>query len=411
LLGLRWDGMTKTSTLGSLGSTLFLIGTLTACGDNVGNAQPDAQPDAAGDNLLAPPPVGTGFQVALKTKIAAGQEHEYCKFVQVPEAWAVRDEVRFSPGSHHVLLYATAYQQIPTKKDDGTPLQVDAAGVFDCTDGATNGITVTAVTGGSQNRNGDSILNFPPGVAVKTSKIVLINAHYINASDRELEPEARINIYTVDQSKVQIEGGMLFLYQPFIHVPANGQSTARWPCPAHSNIKVSNLQSHMHARGVGYKAELVSGASRTMLYETTNWESVPTKNYPGEGLVVKKGDRFDYQCNYKNTESREVFQGAKASDEMCMLIGSYYPRDDKSAQCLNEAGNNFDGEWIGSGTQTCAQTITCVQTELTESNIARCIQASKSSVSKPLSDTMKCFLRSQNPEVDCATELTTCGAQ
>ncbi len=383
---------------------------LAGCGDNM-NTAPDAPPVA---NLLDPPAPGTGFQVALKTKIGPGEEHEYCKFVKAPESWAVRDEVRFSPGSHHVLLYSTAYTEIPTTFEDGTPIKVDASGVYDCTRGATDGINVTNVTGGSQNRNGDSILNFPEGVAVKTAPILLINAHYINATDTELEPEARINIYTVDQSKVQVEGGMLFLYQPFIHVPSMGNSTARWSCPVHSNIKIANLQSHMHARGVGYKAELLAGpagATRTMLYETTNWESVPTKNYPGAGLDVAKGSRLDYQCNYTNTEAREVFQGAKASDEMCMLIGSYYPRDDNTANCLNEAGTALEGEWIGSGTNTCAQTFTCVQADFNEGTIARCIQQSSPTVSKVMSAALNCVIFSANPEVDCADQIDTCVAQ
>jgi Copper type II ascorbate-dependent monooxygenase, C-terminal domain len=400
----------------TLRSSLFAATVLLAihvgCGDNTGSAdQPDAVPPVV--NLLDPPAPGTGFQVSLTTKIPAGEEHEYCRFVKAPESWAVRDEVRFSPGSHHVLLYSTPYAAIPTTKEDGTPLVVDANGVFDCTEGATNGIRVSAVTGGSQNRNGDSILKFPEGVAVKTTPILLINAHYINATDNALEPTAAINVYTVDQSKVQVEGGMLFLYQPFIHVPSMGKSTARWSCPVNSNIKVANLQSHMHARGVGYKAELVSanGQTRSMLYETSNWESVPTKNYPGIGLEVAKGSRFDYQCNYDNTQAREVFQGAKASDEMCMLIGSYYPRDDKTAQCVNEAGTALAGEWIGSGAKTCAETLGCIQAELNDNNIARCIQQSKPAVSKVMSAALNCFISTADPETECATQIDACAAQ
>jgi hypothetical protein len=396
----------------ALGCSTLLVAALSGCGDNSPGAAGDVNPDGAPptQSLLDPPPAGAGFQVKLKTKIGSGEEHEYCKFEKVPESWAVRDEVRFSPGSHHVLLYATSYAEIPTKRDDGTAIVTDANGVYDCTDGATNGITVTAVTGGSQNRNGDSILNFPPGVAVKTGGIVLINAHYINATDKELEPEARVNIYTIPQSEVKTEGGMLFLYQPFIYVPGMGTSTARWSCPVHTDIKIANLQSHMHARGVGYKAELVDGNNRSMLYESSAWESVPTKNYPGEGLAVKAGSRFDYQCNYNNNEARDVFQGAKASDEMCMLIGSYYPRDDRSAQCINAAGTGYGAEWIGAGTKTCAQTIDCVQSATDEGGIAMCVQQSKPSVSKAMSEALNCYILNADPATACAAQFTACAA-
>jgi hypothetical protein len=403
------DGVPELSGFVAKSFLAVVLTTTLSCGDNLGGATtlPDGSPT---EDLLQPPAPGTGFQVSLKTKIGPGEEHEYCKFYKVPESWAVRDQVKFSPGSHHVLLYATNYADIPTTKDDGTALVLDVNGVFDCSDGATNGISVTAVTGGSQNRNGDSVLNFPPGVAVKTTAVVLINAHYINATDRELEPEARINIYTIPQSEVQVEGGMLFLYQQFIHVPAMGTSTARWSCPVYQDLKLYNVQSHMHARGVGYQAELVDGTNRTMLYQTDSWESVPTKNYPGEGLLIKKGSRFDYHCNYKNDQPREVFQGPRASDEMCMLVGSYYPRDDRSATCLNEAGTGGGGEWIGSGTKTCGETFGCIQADPNLNNAARCIAQSKPAVSKVLSAAVNCFLDNEDPLMACVAEVNACTA-
>jgi Copper type II ascorbate-dependent monooxygenase, C-terminal domain len=374
---------------------LLLVGP--GCGDNEGG----------GDSLLEPPAAGTGFQVSLKTRIAAGEEHEYCKFVQVPEAWAVRDEVRFSAGSHHVLLYQTPYLSIPTRKDTGEV--VDTSGVFDCTDGATNGWSVTNVFAGSQNRNGDSMLRFPDGVAAKVGGVVLINAHYINASDQELEPEAYINVYTVKRSEVQVEGGLLFLYNPFIYVPSKGSSRARWSCPVHGDMKIANLQSHMHARGVGYQAELVTGTARTMLYETNAWESVPTRQF-GDGLAAPAGSRIDYYCDYRNSEGRMVVQGPSANDEMCMLIGSYYPADARTSDCLDASGEQVGGDWIGDGTRTCAQTIDCVSGATSEGQLSQCLYASKAEVSQVMSAAMRCFLSSANPEVDCAVEFDACGA-
>jgi hypothetical protein len=133
------------------------------------------------DEGLAAPPPGQGIQFSMTTTIAAGVEGEWCRFVQAPAEplFVNRDEVRFGKGSHHFLLYETGYRTIPTAKEDGTP--VDTSGVFDCSDGATNGWRITKLIGGSQNRDADSSLAFPSDVALKVEPgaVLLMNAHYI----------------------------------------------------------------------------------------------------------------------------------------------------------------------------------------------------------------------------------------
>ena len=98
------------------------------------------------------------LELRMQATIPAGTELEYCQFVKIPDTWVTRDHIEFTAGSHHVLVYQTAYTSIPTQKDDGTP--VDTSGVFDCSDGATNGWSIKKLIGGSQNREGDSILRF-----------------------------------------------------------------------------------------------------------------------------------------------------------------------------------------------------------------------------------------------------------
>src|SRR4051812_41545965 len=91
---------------------------LVACGGG------DAPEDTPVPVLLEPPAAGQGVQYAMTTTLEPGVEAEHCRFVQAPAEgmYVNRDEVRFSTGSHHVLLYETAYTEIPTAKDDGTPV-------------------------------------------------------------------------------------------------------------------------------------------------------------------------------------------------------------------------------------------------------------------------------------------------
>ena len=387
----------------------------------VGCGGTEPAPGQPQEELLAPPKEGEGVQFTMVTKLDPGTEVEHCMFVKAPAEglYVNRDEVRFTKGSHHFLLYQTAYQDIPTKKDDGTA--VDTSGVFDCSDGATNGWAVEKLIGGSQNGDGESFLKFPEGVAmnVRPGAVLLMNAHYINASPTVIEPEVRVNLYTVPKEEVTTEGDVLFLYNPFIHVGPMGESRARMRCPVHSDITIVNAQSHMHARGVGYAASVVGKTEP--FYTSTDWEGVPVKDF-GAGLEIKAGEWFDYHCDYTNTAMKDVYQGPRSTDEMCMLIGSYYPADLATANCLAEPfvpgqPNIIGAEWVGNGKATCAESFSCVQQNIQSSLEAMtpCVTNSDPAVAKEFSDALRCYFKNAGPGTDpataCQAEFDTCLAK
>lgn len=391
------------------------IPNLLACGSE----DPVAEPPPA--ELLAAPPAGQGIQLSMTTKLAPGVEAEHCRFVAAPVEgmFVQRDEVRFTQGSHHVLLYETPYTSIPTLKDDGTPFETDANGVFDCSDGATAGFEVTKLIGGSQNAEGDAFLSFPEGVAmpVAAGRVLLINAHYINASTAPLEPEVRINLYTIPADQVTQEGDILFWYNIFIKVDAQSQSRARMRCKINSDITLMNVQSHMHARGMGYAAAEV-GADP--FYTNQTWQNVPTKRFDG-GYDLAAGTTLDYYCDYTNTGPAAVLQGPRSTDEMCMLIGSYYPADRATSRCaaIPEAPDdtgNLGAEWVGNGQATCADTFSCIQQGLGGADfvdgVSTCINASDPAVSREVSDALRCLmLNFENAQTACQTQFSACLAK
>jgi hypothetical protein len=214
----------------------------------------------------------------------------------------------------------------------------------------------------------------------------------------------------VPAAQVKEEGDILFLYNPFIKVPANGTGRARWRCPVHQDITIGNIQSHMHKRGVGYAASI--GGEATPFYENTLWEDVPVKVFE-PGLQVKAGSVFDYHCDYQNGENRDVFQGPRTTDEMCMLIGAYWPADPRTSNCADDEGN-LAGEWVGNGSQTCAQTWACVEASLggqgTVGKIAGCIDQADPVVAPEMSAAIRCLAATRDP-AKCTTPIDACKAK
>jgi hypothetical protein len=259
--------------------------------------------------------------------------------------------------------------------------------------------------GGSQNRDGDSILKFPPGVGVHIGGIAMMNVHYVNPTDEALATDVHVRFDTLAAADVVEEGDILFLYNPLISVPAGGTSRAHMRCPVHRDITIANAQSHMHARGIGYQARV---DAEQPFYTNTKWEGVPVQSY--EGFVVTAGSKLDYYCDYRNTQARNVYQGPRSTDEMCMLVGSYYPADPRTANCLDETGAGLGGEWIGQGTATCLATLGCLQSANELPAVTDCALAAKPEVAPELSAVLRCMQRASDPQAECSSQIQACSA-
>jgi len=360
-----------------------------ACTDDT--ARPGPDPDPGPEQL----------ELRMTATIPAGAEVEYCQFVTVPETWVTRDAVDFTAGSHHVLVYQTPYAAIPTQKENGKV--VDTSGVFDCSDGATNGWKVTKLVGGSQNQTGESFLSFPEGVGVRLGGVLLMNVHYRNGSDAPLTTDVKVRFDTEAADQISQEGDVLFLFNPLISVPPGHTASAHWRCPVYRDITIVNAQSHMHARGVGYEARVDGQAP---FYVNDRWEGVPVKNF--ESLTVKAGSTLDYHCDYRNTGAAPVYMGPRTTDEMCMLIGSYYPADPRTANCLDASGNLPGGEWIGTGEATCQQTMGCIQEAQGLQAITDCMLAASPAVAHESSELLRCFIGADDPLAQCGPQIQAC---
>jgi hypothetical protein len=336
------------------------VGLLLLCG-GCSSVAPAAD---GNDDLLPPPATTEGVQIAMVSTIAPGQEIERCKFYQVPaEGMNVnRAVVRYVPGSHHVLLYRTEYTSLPTTTRNGAPAPAaDENGVFDCADGATADWEVSGVVAGAQSAHAPDTASFPPGVAAKLAPgtILVVNTHYLNTTAAPLTAEARINLYNIADKDVTTEGGQLFFYNPFIRLHAQSTGSARMSCPITQDITVVNGQSHMHKRGTDYVAnitETVNGTP-TQIYESHDWENVPVASWE-PGMALHQGQSLDYTCFYQNGENREITQGQTTKDEMCMFLGSYYPRNRDLEQC-RLFGQGAGATFIGSGAADGMQTLQC----------------------------------------------------
>lgn len=351
--------------------------------------------------------------------VAPAQESYGCQlFVAPPEGLHInREEVAFSRGGHHVLLYKTPYKEIPSTDERGNP--VNAGEVHPCDLGATALWKVDGVIGGSESFGGKGILSeLPEGVAlsVEPGTVLLMSTHYLNTSAEPLEADSRINLYTIPKEQVRTEAGVLYLEHPFIRVPANGESTARMRCPVSKNIEIVSLQSHMHARGVSFFGDLVdtkTGQSSDV-YTTASWKEPEVEEFQPP-LAIQAGKVLDFRCDYMNPEARDVRQGLTANDEMCQIMGPYYPRDVNLENCRDENGIPA-ATWFGSGNADCATTHACIQSaksfrEDNGASIYACIENSCPGAATEVSEVARCYMEQRESRCSAACENDPAGAE
>jgi hypothetical protein len=350
---------------------------------------------------LAPPDPAKGVQLKMVSPLLPGVETERCQFFQVPaEGWYInKQDIRYTPGSHHVLLFTTTYTTIPTVNIRNET--INTSGVFECKNGAAGDWLIDGVAGGAQKGDAPAAVNGLPedtAFILKPGTVLIMNTHYLNASPNELQTDARINLYFADRAKVKREAGILFFYNPFIYVPGQQQATAQRSCPVLKDINLVNGQSHMHKRGVSYTANLVDSTGKVMdeLYQGGEWEQVVLREYGGTGKLLPAGTSIDYKCGYNNKETRNIIQGLTTRDEMCMFVGLYYPRDPQTEFCALmsdrvSATRFLGGTWTGSGALGGRDTMACITSADSNESLFHCVTSSCAKISKPMSGALGCL--------------------
>jgi len=297
--------------------------------------------------VLEAPPDGEGVQLASSLHLEPGGEALDCRYLALPDQpiEVARFEHAYTPGAHHMLLYPTRFR----------PDEVELDRSFDCTAGGDLGQT-GILYGGSRS---EGALPYPDGIAVKqpAGAVVLLESHYLNASDAPLDAEVRVNLWYA-AAPAAIEAGTLFLRNWAIYLePAPAEGSASMSCEIPSPISLYYSVSHMHRRGMAFDARVVrAGEEPRSLYRSTSWaDPVPMPHVPL--LELAAGDRIEFDCTYRNDRPEPVGEGRSAErDEMCVFIAGYWPKLPLESELCLTAGSGplLDGE------ATCAQTVSCM---------------------------------------------------
>lgn len=181
---------------------------------------------------------------------------------------------------------------------------------------------------GNQLSEGLAELVLPDGLAVKlrAGSRILMQSHYINATDEPVLLNDAINLDLIPADDVETWTA------PWIHIDNGldlppGESTVTIDCEFDQELNLLSMLGHMHEWGTSFSVEQVhEDGSTELLYDIPEWDVsfrdlAPTNEWaPGE-FTVRPGDRFRTTCNYYN----DTADNLGFPEEMCVSVGMAYP--------------------------------------------------------------------------------------
>jgi hypothetical protein len=311
---------------------------------------PPAARDKPADVLSAPPAADKGLQLALKVKVDPGKEVVVCRELVIPGDAAIevgKIDHASSPGTHHVHAYRTS-----------TPPDKVSPGVFDCGDLA-GPLLYTAQKEAESTR-------FQPGIGVKFAKgeVVRLELHYLNTGEAAADAELRLNLWFADAPLIA-EAGSFFMYDHDIAVAPHAKATTRMHCEIPSDILITSLLPHVHAHGTGERIYLSGKGVNPpkLLIGSKGYGDLETRYFDDKPVVVKAGQALDFECDYQNDGPTGLLAGSSTTKaEMCMILGSYYPRLPAAAEWCTLAGSGP----LHEGKTTCKDALKCATTKMDE---------------------------------------------
>jgi hypothetical protein len=292
-------------------------------------------PPPACEDVLCLQAPEQGFQVrSVGATIDSGQDVEYCEVVELPgdpsEIYYVnRFESEMTVGSHHLIVAAI----VP-----GSPTEENAApgDRIPCFQTTAFGEDLDPVTGSQAPYHEES---YPEGIGrtYRGGQRLVFDYHYFNTTSGPLEARAAVNFHTVDASRVQKIARSFGFYNFAISTPPGQEASFTTECAFSSDIMVHKLTRHTHKWGTDFTVWYRGGAhDGEEIFRSANYEDVDHVFL--EPVLMQSGEGFRFECTYKNTEAHTLEFGVKATDEMCILFGTWWEAGETAApsqSCTN----------------------------------------------------------------------------
>jgi hypothetical protein len=186
------------------------------------------------------------------------------------------------------------------------------------------------IVGVSGKDNGEPVITFPEGVALKVpaGKQLVLQTHYINTTGATQKTTDHVALNLVDPKDVKQYSNLYAIHDGSFTIDPNAMVTSTSICTVDRDLSLLVLGGHMHEFGRHFKLERVddTGATLETLYDK-DWQPQysshpPILSWPlDKPLLVPKGTKFRQSCTWDNTTANPML----FPREMCDTFTYYVP--------------------------------------------------------------------------------------
>ncbi|HEX2689619.1 MAG TPA: hypothetical protein VHN14_23535 [Kofleriaceae bacterium] len=316
---------------------LLMSSALAACGTDGAGSGP---PDASGPEMPGLEPPARGFQViSPDVTIMPGQEITYCYYFHTPNTekmvikkWASA----MTPGSHHMILYAAASDEMPP----GT-ISSAACGGFAGTNAPRWTYSAQTPTNELALPTDDGT-GLPLGQEIAPGTPAYFQMHYLNATDAPLHAHVILNAEAYEAGVPYTRTEAYVTYNASINIPPHATGVvASMTCSVPTNTKFWLVSTHAHQQAIKTDVKDGTSTSTATVFTSTDWEHPGAAMWMNSPFYTFSTNKLTYECTYNNTgpnANMTVVDGPSAvTNEMCMATGYYFPAT-KPLLCLNNLG-------------------------------------------------------------------------
>jgi hypothetical protein len=246
---------------------------------------------------------------------------EYCEVLALPgtpaDTYYVNGfDVAMTSGSHHLIVSAVT---------PGSPTEANTT-VGDrvaCLGASNLGDDLEPVTGSQHPTNTE---RYPAGVGriYHGGQHVIFDYHYFNTTDYPLAARAAVNFLTTDQANITNVALSFGFYNFGINTPAGQQASFTGQCAFNQDVTMYKLTRHTHQWGTAFNVWYAGGPNDGQLVFTSPDYESDTDFIFAQPEIIPAGQGFRWECNYDNTSDHTLVFGTEATDEMCILFGTWY---------------------------------------------------------------------------------------
>jgi hypothetical protein len=213
-------------------------------------------------------------------------------------------------GNHHAVLYQTAIAQ--------------PANTHVCKD---DEMIFLSWVGGIGGEGSDAENKLPEGLVrrVKGGNQLMIQSHWLNATDEALDGQAAFNVSYEPVSPDKLQTNFMAVMNTELEVPP-GTSSAFVECTFEDKVNIWQLAGHEHDLGTHVRMAFTpSGGTERVLFDedwNNEWAFNPKYlDYAATPLVASPGDKLRIDCDWNNKTPDTV----RFPREMCGAVGEFFP--------------------------------------------------------------------------------------